>query len=77
MAKLNAKQIVPVAQAQPGDPVVAQKLALGLTLVPYWGRSDDGRRIACCAWIRLRPGESVSEAATRLNQLHSPATALR
>lgn len=44
----------------------ARQLQKGLTRVPYWGRSEDGRRIPCGAWVLLRPGESVSDAAHRL-----------
>lgn len=54
--------------ARPGDPAAAKKQAQGLTLVPYWGHNEQGQRIACCAWIKLRPGESISEAAGRLSR---------
>ena len=50
-----------------GDENTADKLAQGLTLVPYWGYSPDGRRIACCAWVKLKAGESISAAASRLS----------
>ena len=49
-----------------GDAKTAEKLSQGLTLVPYWGYSPDGRRVACCAWVCLKPGESLSQAASRL-----------
>ena len=32
-------------------------------------RPGDGRRIACCAWIKLKPGESIAAAAGRLSAL--------
>ncbi len=48
------------------NPVAARHLAAGLTLVPYWGIAN-GRRIPCCAWVKLRPGESISNAARRLS----------
>lgn len=48
------------------DPVAARHLAAGLTLVPYWGIAH-GRRIPCCAWVKLRYGESLSDAARRLS----------
>ena len=51
------------------DTKTAEKLSQGLTLVPYWGYSADGRRIACCAWVKLRAGESISQAAGRLTAL--------
>ena len=53
---------------EPADPAAAKKQAQGLTLVPYWGHNEQGQRIACCAWIKLRPGESISEAAGRLSR---------
>ena len=56
------------AQAQPEDPATARKLERGLTLVPCWGRSEDGRRIPYSAWVLLRPGESISDAAHRLTK---------
>lgn len=50
------------------DTFAARQLAKGLTLVPYWGRSADGHRIPCCAWVRLRPGEGIADAARRLQK---------
>lgn len=71
---------------EPADPAEAKKQSQGLTLVPYWGHNEQpqgltlvpywghneqGQRIACCAWIKLRPGESISEAAGRLSRAAS------
>ena len=50
------------------DPAAAKKQAQGLTLVPYWGYNEQGRRVARCAWIKLKPGESLSDAAGRLTR---------
>ena len=61
MATLTHKQ-----EQTSADSFTARQLQKGLTLVPYWGRSADGRRIPCSAWVLLRPGESVSDAAHRL-----------
>ncbi len=52
-----------------GDPVAAEKLAQGLTLVPYWGVNETGRRVPLSCWVMLRPGESIGQAARRLTAL--------
>ena len=62
----DSESLIAVADS---DSFTARQLAKGLTLVPYWGRSEDGLRIPCSAWVRLRPGESVSDAAHRLTNI--------
>ena len=51
---------------RPGDKKVAAHLAQGLTLVPYYARNARGVPTACCAWIRLKHGESIAQAVARL-----------
>ena len=63
MATLRQQQTSVQAQ----DTFEARQLAKGLTLVPCWGISKDGRIIPCCKWVRLKPGETLSEAAHRLS----------
>lgn len=40
-------------QVQAGDPVAAKQLANGYVLVPCRGRSQDGRTIFTCRWVRV------------------------
>ena len=56
-------------KSTPGDEKTAGKLSQGLTLVPYWGVNEAGRRVPLSCWVRLRPGESISQAASRLTAL--------
>lgn len=51
----------------PQDSFAARQLARGLTLVPY-RFIKDGVRIPGCQWVRLRPGETLSDAAQRLTR---------
>ena len=53
------------------DPKVAKRIAEGLTLVPYYGYGPDGRRCPLCQWVKLKPGESVEQAASRLTARYS------
>ena len=61
----------PTLTPPPGDKQVAAKLAQGLTLVPYYARNERGVRTAYCAWIKLRRGESIADAAKRLTYANS------
>ncbi len=55
----------------PKKPVVCtdanQKLRQGLTLVPYWAYDERGKLTNYCKWVKLRRGESIAQAAQRLN----------
>ena len=50
-----------------GNKQAAHYLALGLTLVPYWAYNAHGELAPFCRWVRLRPGETVAQAAVRLS----------
>ncbi len=41
----------------------AQQLAKGNTLIPFWGYGPDGTIVALSCWDKLRPGQSLSDAA--------------
>ena len=48
---MKDKSLAP--QVQAGDPVAAKQLANGYVLVPCRGRSQDGRSIFICRWVRV------------------------
>ncbi len=53
---------------EPGNKKAAARLAQGLTLVPYYARNERGERTAYCAWIKLKHGQSIAQAASRLTR---------
>ena len=67
----NKQKTTPENTPAPGDQQVAARLAQGLTLVPYYARNERGVRTAYCAWIKLKHGESIAQAASRLTYANS------
>ena len=51
-----------------GDKKIARRLEQGLTLVPYYARNKRGERCAYCAWVELKHGESIAQAAKRFSE---------
>ena len=64
MPKRKLKQL---DTPKPIDAKTAAHLAQGLTLVPYYAYNEHGERCAYCAWIKLKHGESIAQAASRLS----------